>query len=160
MSGVLVSVSLTSSKRHWKPPRYNCPRQEVKPFDYCEVADVWPLDPDGELLLMGIIENVRGINSVPGILRQVKCIGAIWAGPGELSVSMGLRGHSTHPDVEVWVQKILSVCNDTGVSCATGTITTASVETRMGQGFRIVITPPTRSLDNLHHERQAVGHSG
>ena len=72
----------------------------LAPQDYCEAADVWPLDPDGELLLMGIVENVRGINALPDILRQVKGIGAIWAGPGDLSVSMGLRGNSTHPDVE------------------------------------------------------------
>jgi hypothetical protein len=31
------------------------------------------------------------------------------------------------------------------------------VETRLEQGFRIVITPPTRSLDNLHRGRQAAG---
>ena len=37
------------------------------------------LDPEGELLLLGIVENVRGINNLPDILRQVKGIGAIWA---------------------------------------------------------------------------------
>jgi 2-keto-3-deoxy-L-rhamnonate aldolase RhmA len=97
---------------------------------------VWPLDPDGEFLLLGIVENVRGINNLPDILRQVKGIGAIWAGPGDLSVSMGLHGNSTHPEVESGVQKILSICQDFGVSCATGTTPAASVETRLEQGFR------------------------
>jgi 4-hydroxy-2-oxoheptanedioate aldolase len=132
----------------------------LAPQDYCEAADVWPLDPDGELLLMGIVENVRGINALPDILRQVKGIGAIWAGPGDLSVSMGLRGHSTHPDVEAGVQKILAICQSAGVPCATGTTPDARVETRLEQGFRIVITPPTRSLDSLHRGRQAAGRRG
>jgi 4-hydroxy-2-oxoheptanedioate aldolase len=100
---------------------------------------------------------VRGIDALPDILRQVKGIGAIWAGPGDLSVSMGLRGNSTHPDVEAGVQKILSICQSAGVPCATGTTPDAMVETRLEQGFRIVITPPTRSLDSLHLGRQAAG---
>jgi 2-keto-3-deoxy-L-rhamnonate aldolase RhmA len=106
---------------------------------------------------MGIVENVRGINALPDILRQVKGIGAIWAGPGDLSVSMGLRGNATHPDVEAGVQKILAMCHNAGVPCATGTTPAASVETRLEQGFRIIITPPTRSLDSLHRGRQAAG---
>ena len=48
--------------------------------EYCDAADVWPLDPDGNLLLMGIVENVRGISVLPDLLRQVKGIGAMgWA---------------------------------------------------------------------------------
>jgi len=122
--------------------------------EYYDAADVWPLDPDGELLLMGIVENVRGINALPDILRQVKGIGAIWAGPGDLSVSMGLRGQASHPDVEAGVQKILAICKDFGVPCATGTTPSAAVETRVAQGFRIVMTPPTRTMDGLHRGRQ------
>ena len=38
----------------------------LTPQEYCDAADVWPLDPDGELLLMGIVENVRGIASLTG----------------------------------------------------------------------------------------------
>ena len=79
------------------PPRWRRTYWGLAPQDYCEAADVWPLDPDGELLLMGIVENVRGITALPDILRQVKGIGAIWAGPGDLSVSMGMRGNSSHP---------------------------------------------------------------
>jgi 4-hydroxy-2-oxoheptanedioate aldolase len=131
----------------------------LSPQDYCDAADIWPLDPNGELLLMGIVENVRGINNLPDILRQVKGIGAIWAGSGDLSVSMGLRGNSTHPDVEAGVQKILSLCKNAGVPCATVTTPAASVETRLEQGFRIVMTPPARSMDSLHRGRQAAGRS-
>ena len=106
---------------------------------------------------MGIVENVRGIDTLPDILRQVKGIGAIWAGPGDLSVSMGLRGQATHPDVEAAVQQILAICQHAGVPCATGTTPAAGVETRLEQGFRIVMTPPTRSLDGLQRGRQAAG---
>jgi hypothetical protein len=70
---------------------------------------------------------------------------------------MGLRGNSTHPDVEAGVLKILAICKDFGVPCATGTTPSAGVETRLEQGFRIIITPPTRSTDGLQRGRQVAG---
>jgi len=129
----------------------------VSPQEYYDAADVWPLDPDGNLLLMGIVENVRGIANLPDILRQVKGIGAIWAGSGDLSVSMGLRGNASHPDVEAAVLKILAICKDHGVPCATAVSPNADVATRVEQGFRIIMIPPARSLDTLTRGRQAVG---
>jgi 4-hydroxy-2-oxoheptanedioate aldolase len=129
----------------------------LTPQEYYDASDVWPLDPDGELLLMGIVENVRGITNLPDILRQVKGIGAIWAGSGDLSVSMGLRGNATHPDVEAAILKILAICKEFEVPCATVATPTASVETRLEQGFRIVMTSPTRSFEALTRGRQAAG---
>src|SRR2546426_4682392 len=129
----------------------------LTPQEYYDAADVWPLDPDGELLLMGIVENVRGITNLPDILRQVKGVGAIWAGPGDLSVSMGFPGNPSHPDVEAAVLKILAICKEFGVACATVATQATPVETRLEQGFRIVMVPPTRSMDTLTRGRQAAG---
>jgi 4-hydroxy-2-oxoheptanedioate aldolase len=73
-------------QRGWWPrlaPRY----WGLTPQDYYDKADVWPLDPDGELLLMGIVEEAEGVRNLRDILKQVKGIGAIWAGPGDLSLS-------------------------------------------------------------------------
>ncbi len=129
----------------------------LNPQEYYDAADVWPLDPDGELLLMGIVENVQGVNNLRDILRQVKGIGAIWAGPGDLSVSMGLRGNSGHPDVEAALLNILATCNEFEVPCAVGVSPNADVETRLEQGFRIIMVSPTRSLAPLTRGRQAAG---
>ena len=129
----------------------------LTPQEYYDTADVWPLDPEGQLLLMGIVENVRGMTTLPDILRQVKGIGAIWAGSGDLSVSMGFRGNASHPDVEAAVLKILTICKEFGVPCATVATPSASVETRLEQGFRIVMVPQPRSLEALARGRQAAG---
>ena len=64
----------------------------LNPQEYYDAADVWPLDPDGESLLMGIVEEPEGVKNLRDILREVKGIGAIWAGPGDMSVAMGKRG--------------------------------------------------------------------
>lgn len=126
---------------------------------YYEAADVWPLDPDGELLLMGIVENVQGVRKLRDILRQVKGIGAIWAGPGDLSVSMGFRGNSAHPDVEGALLQILATCNEFEVPCAVGVSPNADVTARLEQGFRIIMVPPVRAMGPLAQGRQAAGRS-
>ena len=62
----------------------------------------WPMCGPSTLMgscCSGIVENVRGINALPDILRQVKGLGAIWAGPGDLSVSMGLMAT---PRIQKW----------------------------------------------------------
>ena len=53
----------------------------LNPQDHYDAADLEPLHPDGNILLMGIVEEPQGVKNLPDILRQVKGIGAIWAGP-------------------------------------------------------------------------------
>src|SRR4030095_13924102 len=57
--------------------------------DYHRMADLWPLDPMGELLLSPMIETAKGVEELPRILETVPGIGAVWAGYGDLAVSLG-----------------------------------------------------------------------
>ena len=88
--------------------------------EYYDAADLWPLDPEGNILLMGIVEEAEGVKNIRDILRQVRGIGAIWAGPGDMSVSMGLRGEASHPAVQENLLRVLAACKEFGVPCATG----------------------------------------
>jgi 4-hydroxy-2-oxoheptanedioate aldolase len=124
--------------------------------EYYDAADLWPLDPDGNMLLMGIVEEPEGVNNLPDILRQEKGIGAIWAGPGDMSVAMGHRGDSTHPDVQANLLRILEACQNAGVPCATGA-TAEEVPMRLEQGFRIIITSPVKSNPGLTEGRRISG---
>ena len=128
----------------------------VSAEEYYDAADLWPLDPDGELLLLGIVENVRGVENLRDILRDVKGIGAIWVGPGDLSVSMGRRGDIDHPDVEAAVLQVLETCTEFGVPCAGLAGRSADAARRLEQGFRMVVmTPGARG--ELARGRQAAG---
>ena len=124
--------------------------------DYYAAADLWPLDPDGNMLLMGIVEEPEGVDNLPDILRQEKGIGAIWAGPGDMSVAMGHRGNSAHPDVQANLLRILDACQNAGVPCATGA-TAEEVPMRLEQGFRIIITSPVKSTPGLTEGRRISG---
>ena len=124
--------------------------------EYYDAADLWPLDPDGNMLLMGIVEEPEGVDNLSDILRQEKGIGAIWAGPGDMSVAMGHRGDSAHPDVQANLLRILEACQNAGVPCATGA-TAEEVPMRLEQGFRIIITSPVKSNPGLTEGRRISG---
>ena len=124
--------------------------------EYYDAADIWPIDPDGNLLLMGIVEEPTGANNLPDILREVKGIGAIWAGPGDMSVAMGHRGNAGHPEVQEMLLRILGICRNAGVPCAVG-CTAAEVPMRLEQGFSILITAPTRTAGGLEEGRRISG---
>ena len=128
----------------------------LTPAEYYDAADLWPLDPGGNMLLMGIIEEPEGVKNIRDILREVKGIGAIWAGPGDMSVAMGHRGNAGHPDVQENLLKILDACKEFGVPCATGA-TASEVPMRLEQGFRIIITAPERTTEGLAEGRRLSG---
>ena len=126
----------------------------LTPEEYYDAADLWPLDPNGNLLLMGIVEEPEGVSNLRDILRQVRGIGAIWAGPGDMSVAMGLRGNAGHPDVQANLLRILETCKEFDVPCATGANSPEQVAMRMDQGFRIIITAPEKSTPGLNEGRR------
>ena len=68
----------------------------------------------GEILLMGIVESRAGVAPLPRILDSVPGIGAIRAGAGDLSVSLGYRGEQT-AEVEPDPAAVLDICRAAGV---------------------------------------------
>ena len=124
--------------------------------EYYDVADLWPLDPRGEILLMPIIEGIQGVRNLPAILRDVKGIGAIWAGPGDLSIELGTRGNMSDPRVEEGIQQILKTCKEFNVPCA-AFAGPGDVEKRIEQGFRIIISGPTRIDRTLEVGKKVAG---
>tara|TARA_B100000902_G_C27300269_1_gene912375 strand:- start:1369 stop:2301 length:933 start_codon:yes stop_codon:yes gene_type:complete len=103
--------------------------------DYHAKADVWPLDPQGELLAMMFIESAEGVENIDEII-DVPGLGGIFIGPSDLSTSMGYTSPAA-PQVEEAIQRVLRACLDNDVPCA---ITTGqnSVEERIEQGFSFV----------------------
>ncbi len=101
--------------------------------DYMQRADVWPLDPRGDLLAIIQIETVEGVANAEEIVA-VPGVGVIFIGPSDLTASMGFPPAA---EVEVAIQRVLRACLAQGVPCA---ITTGAgtVEQRLNEGFRFV----------------------
>lgn len=127
--------------------------------DYHAKADVWPLDPNGELLAMMFIESAEGVENIDEII-SVPGLGAIFIGPSDLSTSMGYASPAA-PAVEEAIQRVLQACLDNDVPCA---ITTGpgSVEDRIEQGFKFVTVGADGGLNSpaanaLRLGREAAG---
>ena len=145
-------------ERGWHPHDVAVRYWGITVEEYTDRSDLWPLDPDGEMLLIGIIETVQGARNLPDILKNVKGIGAIMAGAGDLSVDMGLGGNATEAaEVQEMVLQTLKVCQEYGVPCATGVRTKEDVEMRLEQGFRILTDMPAKSASALEHCREIAG---
>ena len=79
--------------------------------EYHAKADVWPLNPDGELFAVVIIESVEAIENIDAILEAP--ISAIMMVPGDTSLSMGLGPFGTvetHPEVDAMYARVLEAC--------------------------------------------------
>jgi 4-hydroxy-2-oxoheptanedioate aldolase len=110
--------------------------------EYRERADLWPLNPRGELVNFTIVESKEGLAKVREI-AAVPGIGVLFPGAGTLrgvfsaSDSTGRRVL----DEAAWegaIQQVLSACKEFNVTCGYPA-GEADIETRMKQGFRVFI---------------------
>ena len=102
--------------------------------DYSQRADVWPLDPDGELLAVIQIETPEGVENIEEI-ASVPGVGAIFIGPSDLRISYGVD--SDHPDVVGAIDRVREACEAHDVPCGLTTGPT-TVEQRLAEGFDFV----------------------
>ncbi len=116
--------------------------------EYFRRADVWPLNPEGELLAAIQIETPQAVENIEEIIT-VPGVGAIFIGPLDLATQMGFGDQTGHPDVEEAIQTVLASCLAHNVPCGL-TTGAGNVEERIRQGFRFVtvggaggITPGT-----------------
>jgi 4-hydroxy-2-oxoheptanedioate aldolase len=103
---------------------------------YMEQADVWPLNPRGELLAVIQIESRRGVENVEAI-AAVPGVGALFIGPSDLSISYGVPGQRDHPEVAAAMNKVLQVCKARNIPCGL-TTSAGDVVDYLEQGYRFV----------------------
>jgi 4-hydroxy-2-oxoheptanedioate aldolase len=102
--------------------------------DYQKRADLWPLDPQGELLSFIQIETLEGVQKIDEIL-EVPGISAIFIGPSDLGLSLGSRPGA--PDLETAIQTVLTAAKARNIPVAI-TATARDAQQRLRQGFRIL----------------------
>ncbi len=123
--------------------------------EYYARADVWPLAPDGEVLVVIMCEEARAIANLRDILRQVKGIGVVLIGEGDLSQDLGYPRQYEHPTVAAAIQEILSICKDEGVVCGHPHVDAGNMERLLDMGFRWLMASPERTFKALELGRAA-----
>ncbi len=102
--------------------------------EYAKRADLWPLDPQGELVLWLMIETAAAVDNIKEI-AATPGVGGLFIGPSDLAFSLGVP--LGDPAVEVAIEKIVAATKQSGVPL--GTLCGASqVEKRLAQGFRFL----------------------
>jgi 4-hydroxy-2-oxoheptanedioate aldolase len=117
--------------------------------EYYAKADVWPLVPDGEICVVIMCEEARAINNLRQMLREVKGIGVVLIGEGDLSQDLGYPRQYEHPTVAAAIQEILNICKDEGVVCGHPHVDASNVERLLDMGFRWLMASPERTFKAL-----------
>jgi 4-hydroxy-2-oxoheptanedioate aldolase len=108
----------------------------VNAAEYERRADVWPLNPDGDLLAVIMIESVDGLENLDQI-AAVPGVGALFLGAGsDLSRSMGVPANS--PELEAAFQQVLKACKAHNVACGITAGTAGDIVRRVKEGWRII----------------------
>ena len=110
--------------------------------EYKQRADVWPLNPDGELINWTIIESKEGLAKVREI-AAVKGIGVLWPGAGTLRGVFSTTNASGERvfDEKGWeaaIQQVLAACKEFNVACGFPA-NPNDIELRMKQGFSVFV---------------------
>ncbi len=129
----------------------------VTQAQYYERADVWPLNPKGEIFVILMMEDTRGIENLSDILTKVPGIGAILIGEGDLSQELGHPRAYDHPVVVEWMNRVVSTCKAHNVPVGHPHVDTKNVERIVREGYRFLMAAPVRSYAALEAGRSLTG---
>jgi 4-hydroxy-2-oxoheptanedioate aldolase len=127
--------------------------------EYLKRADVWPLNPDGELLLGLKIENVRALANVEASVAVPGIAFAEW-GPGDMGLSMGHPGQHDPPyppDMLAARSRVLAACRAARIAFL-DQVTPENVVERIAEGVRIGAGGQAREAAEIgrRHTRRAM----
>jgi 4-hydroxy-2-oxoheptanedioate aldolase len=127
--------------------------------EYYAVADVWPLAPEGEILVVIQIEDTAGIANLDDILANVPGIGVVLIGEGDLSQELGYPRQTEHEVVLDAMAEIVAICKKHDVVVGHPHVTTANAERVLSEGFRYLMCAAPRSFAGLESARSLAGRS-
>jgi 4-hydroxy-2-oxoheptanedioate aldolase len=125
--------------------------------EYYQRADVWPLNPKGEVLVAIMCEEVRAIRNLPKMLKEVPGIGVVIIGEGDLSQDLGFPRQYEHPKVAAAIDEILAICKEHNVVCGHPHVDSKNIATLIDKGFRYLMPAPVYSFAALELGRKVSG---
>lgn len=109
----------------------------VESQQYASKADLWPLNPNGELLAIAMVETREIVDNIDEIL-QVPGLGGLLIGPADLSLALGVGNpgpNSSAPEVLEAIAKVGAACKRHNALC--GIYMRSDVAERQEQGFML-----------------------
>lgn len=117
--------------------------------EYYARADVWPLNPLGEILVVIMCEDVVALDNLVEILSEVRGIGVVLIGEGDLSQNLGYPRQYDHPAVVEAMTRIRRICNEHHVACGHPHVDASNAQRVIEEGYRFLVTAPVRSFPGV-----------
>ena len=125
--------------------------------EYYSKADVWPLDPNGEILVIIQIEDTTGIHNLSDMLENVPGIGAVLIGEGDLGQELGFPRQYDHPALLEAIAEIVSICKEHDMVVGHAHADTGNMQRLLDEGFRLMMSVPGRSYAGLEKGLELTG---
>ena len=128
----------------------------ISQVDYMARADVWPVNPEGEVLLGVKLESPEGIANCEEILATPG-LGYAEIGPGDLSLSLGsvaVLNNPYPPHMKAARDRVLAACLKNGLAFLES-CNPANVAARIDEGVRVVAgnNPENAVVGRAHQKR-------
>ncbi len=127
--------------------------------EYYSRADVWPLDPAGEIIVGIMCEELRAVKNLPQMLSEVPGIGFVLIGEGDLSQELGVPRQYGHPGLLALIDEVLAICKTNDVVCGHPHVDANNVEALCRQGFRWLMPSIAHTFPGLEAGLRAAGRS-
>lgn len=125
--------------------------------EYYSRADVWPLDPKGEIFVIIQIEDMKGVENLDDMLQKVPGIGAVLIGEGDLSQELGFPRQYEHPKVLEAMAHVVKTCKARNVVVGHPHVEAGNAERILKEGYRFLMAAPVRSYGHLDKARELAG---
>jgi 4-hydroxy-2-oxoheptanedioate aldolase len=122
--------------------------------DYYKKADVWPLAPEGEILVVLMIEDTVAVDNIETIVKQVPGIGVLLIGEGDLTQELGCPRQYDNPELLRMMAHVLEVGRANNVPVGHPHVTEQNVAEVVNQGYRFLMTYPRRDFSALQMGRK------
>lgn len=126
--------------------------------DYYKKADVWPLAPDGEILVVLMIEDTVAVQNIETIVKQVPGIGVLLLGEGDLTQELGCPRQYDNPELLRMMAHVLDVGKAHNIPVGHPHVVDENVADVIAQGYRFLMTYPRRDFSTLQKGRKIAGH--
>lgn len=123
--------------------------------EYYAKADVWPLAPQGEILVGLMCESTQAIENLDDILANVPGIGFILIGEGDLSQELGFPRQYEHPEVQDAMRRIVTTCHKHKVVVGNPHVTAKNHKRLIEEGYRFLLSAPQKTYGVVGLAREA-----
>jgi 4-hydroxy-2-oxoheptanedioate aldolase len=125
--------------------------------EYYQKADVWPLNPQGEIFCVLQIEDTKGIENLDAMLSKVPGIGCILIGEGDLGQELGIPRQYEHPELLKWMARVVETCKKHNVVVGHPHVESGNCERIVKEGYRFLMCAPVQSYGHLTATQKVVG---